>query len=111
MLKELQAKQTTVSAAELHREQNENLFSLYLFLLMMLILMLTSVVRKRNANMLAADTQLSDGEEDSAPPPARKGRTAKSNVVLDENKENLELALGGPLGINDKEHDGGLFNL
>jgi hypothetical protein len=110
MLKELQAKQSTVSAAELQKEQDECLFSLYLFLLIILMLMLTLVVWKRNADMLVADAQLSDGEEDSAPPPAKKGWTTKSNVVLNENKEDLKLALGGPLGSNDKEHNGGLFN-
>jgi hypothetical protein len=60
--------------------------------------------------MLAADAQLSNGEEDSAPPPAKRGWTAKSNVILDENEEDLELELGGPLGSDDEEHNGGLFN-
>jgi hypothetical protein len=67
-------------------------------------------VRKRNADMLAAE-QSADSEPDNAPPPAKRRQVAKSNVILDDDEEELELELGG-VGAHgdDEEHEGELYH-
>jgi hypothetical protein len=71
----------------------------------------TPVIRKRNSDMLAAEAEdRSDASEpESAPPPPKKSKTAKNvaeddaYVALDEEEEELNLALGGDENDPDSE--------
>jgi hypothetical protein len=76
----------------------------------MLTMTLNPDVRKRNADMLAAEQH--DSEPDNAPPPAKRRQVTKSNIILDDDEEELELELGGVGGghgdDDEHEHEGEL---
>jgi hypothetical protein len=67
-------------------------------------LTVTPVVRKHNADMLAAEAEQSDAsEQEFVRPPSKKSKT---KIVLDEEEESLDLALGGGSGLgNDEDID------
>jgi hypothetical protein len=86
-LKDLQAKIKSISAKELQQQQDTCKFVFHSIILTTL-LKITGVVRKRNADMLAAD------EEDTISN-ARQGKRKTRPVILDDDEEDLNDALGG----------------